>query len=114
MDSDSHALSVRDATLCRRLLAKLNLLAMDRPDIRYAASIKVSHASSPKEADTVKLNRVEQSLLGRPTTWTHFQRLRSRPPMFSPRLVVLESSLPCFRRTSRPRCPAGVSHRFRI
>ena len=37
-DSDSRALSMRDATLDRRLVAKLNYLAMDRPDIRYAAS----------------------------------------------------------------------------
>ena len=37
-DSDSRALSMRDATLYRRLVAKLNYLAMDRPDIRYAAS----------------------------------------------------------------------------
>ena len=29
---------MRDATLYRRLVAKLNYLAMDRPDIRYAAS----------------------------------------------------------------------------
>ena len=28
-DSDSHALSMRDATLYRRLVAKLNYLAMD-------------------------------------------------------------------------------------
>ena len=31
MDSDSRALSLRDATLYRRLVAKLNYLAMDRP-----------------------------------------------------------------------------------
>ena len=31
-DSDSRALSMRDATLCRRLVAKLNYLAMDRPE----------------------------------------------------------------------------------
>ena len=39
MDSDSLALCLWDATLYRRLVAKLNYLAMDRPDIRYAASI---------------------------------------------------------------------------
>ena len=49
-DSDSGALSVRDATLYRRLVAKLNYLAMDRPDIRYAASTMGSQASSPKDA----------------------------------------------------------------
>ena len=57
MDSDSLALSLRDATLYRRLVSKLNYLAMDRPDIRYAASIMGSHASSPKDADMVILKR---------------------------------------------------------
>ena len=57
MDSDSRALSLRDATLCRRLVDKLNYLAMDRPDILYAASFMGSHASSPKDADMVMLKR---------------------------------------------------------
>ena len=39
MDSDFRALSSRDATLYQRLVATLNYLAMDRPNIRYAASI---------------------------------------------------------------------------
>ena len=39
MDSDSRAPSLRDATLYKRVVAKLNYLAMDPPDIRYAASI---------------------------------------------------------------------------
>ena len=38
-DSDSLALTLRDATLHRRLVFKLNYFAMDRPDTRYAASI---------------------------------------------------------------------------
>ena len=56
-DSDSRALSMRDATLHRRLVAKLNYLAMDRPDIRNAASTMGSQASSPKDADMVRLGR---------------------------------------------------------
>ena len=35
---------------------------MDRPEIRYAASIMGSHASSPKDAVVVKLERVERVL----------------------------------------------------
>ena len=70
-DSDSRALSMRDATLYRRLVAKLNYLAMDRPDIRYAASTMGSQASSPKDADMVRLKRVGRSLIGRPISWTH-------------------------------------------
>ena len=53
IDSDSRALSLWDATLFQRPVAKLNYLAVDHPDIRYAASI------------------IERFLLGRPTTWTH-------------------------------------------
>ena len=70
-DSDSRALSMRDATLYRRLVAKLNYLAMDRPHIRYAASTMGSQASSPKDADMVRLIRVVRFLIGRPITWTH-------------------------------------------
>ena len=78
IDRDSHAVSLRDATLDRRLVAKLNYLAMDRPDIRYAASTMGSPASSPKNADMVRLKRVGRFLIGRPITWTHYRwRVRS-------------------------------------
>ena len=43
IDSDCPALRLRDATLYRRLVFKLNYLATDRPDIRWAASIMGSH-----------------------------------------------------------------------
>ena len=39
-DSDSLALSLRDATLHWRLVTKLNYLSVDRSDIRHAASIR--------------------------------------------------------------------------
>ena len=61
-DSDSRALSMPDATLYRRLVAKLNYLAMDRPDIRYAASTMGSQVSSPKDADMVRLKRVSGAI----------------------------------------------------
>ena len=48
-DSDSRALSMRDATLYRRLVAKLNYL------------------------DMVRLKRVGRLLFGRPITWTHYR-----------------------------------------
>ena len=67
MDRYSRALSLRDATLYRRLVAKLNYLAMDRPGIRHAASIMGCHASSPEDADMVMLKRVGRFLI----TWTH-------------------------------------------
>ena len=46
---------------------------MDRPDIRYAASTMGRQASSPKDADMVRLKRVGQFLIGRPITWTHYR-----------------------------------------
>ena len=58
MDGDCRALSLLGAALCWRLVAKLDYLAVDRPDIGYAASIMGSHASSPKDADMVILKRV--------------------------------------------------------
>ena len=54
-------------------MAKLNYLAMDRPDIRYAASTMGSQATSPKDADMVRLKRVGRFLIGRPITWTHYR-----------------------------------------
>ena len=72
-DSDSRALSMRDATLYRRLVAKLNFLAVDRPDVLYAASTMGSQASNPKDADMVRLKRVERFLIGRPIIWTHYR-----------------------------------------
>ena len=78
MDSDSRASSLRDATLYRRLVAKLEHLAMDRPDVRHAASILGSHASSPKDADMVMLERVGRFLIKRPIIRTHYRwRVRS-------------------------------------
>ena len=66
--SDSRALSLRDATLYQRLVAKSNYFALDRPDTRNAAPIMGSHAPSPKDADMVKLKRVERFLVSRPIT----------------------------------------------
>ena len=63
-DTNSRALRMRDATLYRRLEAKLNYLAMDRPDIRYAASAMGSQASSPKDADMVRPKGVGDFWLG--------------------------------------------------
>ena len=58
-DYDSRALSMRNATQYRRLVAKMNYLALHRPDIRYAASTMGSQASSPKDADMVRLNHLD-------------------------------------------------------
>ena len=72
-DSDSRAVIMRDATLYRRRVAKLNYLAMDRPDIRYAASTMESPASSPTDADMVRLKIAGRCLIGRPITWTPYR-----------------------------------------
>ena len=73
MDSHFRAVSLLNATLYRRLVAKLNYLAMDRTDIRYAASTVESRASSPNDVDMVKLKRVRRFQIGRPITWTHYR-----------------------------------------
>ena len=49
------------------------LLGNGSPDIRYAASIMGSHASSPKDAYMVMVKRVERFLIKRPITWTHYR-----------------------------------------
>ena len=68
---NSPDLRARGATLYRRLVAKVNFVAMDRSDIRDAASILGSRVPCPQEADMVKLKLVGRFLLGKPTTWTH-------------------------------------------
>ena len=54
-------------------MATLNVKAMDRPGFSYAASIMLSHASSPTYADMIKIKRVGRFLHGRATTWTHYR-----------------------------------------
>ena len=55
----------------QEIRGKVEFLAMDRPDIRYAASTMGSQASSPEDVDMVRLKRVVRFLIGRPITWTH-------------------------------------------
>ena len=62
-----------DAAQYRRLAAKLNYLSMDRPDVRYAASLICGRASRPRVLDLLRLKRVARFLLGRPVMWTYFK-----------------------------------------
>ena len=72
MDSDSRALSLRSATLYRRLVAKLNCLEMDRPDIRHAASIMEESRIKPERCGYGQTQE-SGAIPDRATvhTWTH-------------------------------------------
>ena len=54
-DNDSHAeakgLSSADATLYRRAAARINYIALDRPDLSFASRAAWSHMSCPKEGN---------------------------------------------------------------
>ena len=74
MDGEElETLGAAESTLYRRLAAKLNYLSMDRPDIRFAASVIWSSAASPRVGDMVRLKRVVRFMTGHPVMWTYFR-----------------------------------------
>ena len=71
-----------------------------------AASIMGSHASSPKDADMLKLKRVGRFLLGRPITWTHY-RLKVR---YDHIMAYTESDWAANREERRSMCGGMLDH----
>ena len=50
-------LSSADATLYRRAAARINYIALDRPDLSFASRVASSHMSCPKEGDDQLIKR---------------------------------------------------------
>ena len=46
-----------DATLNRRAAARINYIALDRPDLSFASRVASSQMSSPKEGDDLLIKR---------------------------------------------------------
>ena len=56
----------QDITLFRGLAARCNYLALDRPDIQFAAKEACREMSKPMVRSLAKLKRIGQFLCGRP------------------------------------------------
>ena len=55
-----------DATLYRRAAARINYIALDRPDLSFASRVASSHMSCPKEGDDKVIKRIIRYLKGKP------------------------------------------------
>ena len=63
---ESPLLTGGDASAYRALAARLNYLALDRPDVQYAAKEVSKYMSKPRDIDWMKLRRVAKYLIGKP------------------------------------------------
>jgi hypothetical protein len=55
-----------NATLYRRAAARINYVALDRPDLSFASRVASSHMSCPKEGDDLLIKRIIRYLKGKP------------------------------------------------
>ena len=63
---ESGWLESAEATAYRALAARLNYLALDRPDVQYPAKEIAKHMANPTNMDWLKLKRVARYLAGAP------------------------------------------------
>ena len=59
-------MSPADATLYRRAAARINYVALDRPDLSFASRVASSHMSNPKGGDDQVVKRIIIDLKGKP------------------------------------------------
>ena len=59
-------MSPADATLYRRAAARINYIAVDRPDLSFASRVASSSMSDPKEGDDLLIKRIIRYLKGKP------------------------------------------------
>ena len=64
-DSDNLLVGI-EATMYRGIVARLNYLALDRPDIQYACKEVSRKMSSPREQDWTQVKRIGRYLIGAP------------------------------------------------
>ena len=78
-DDESKPLDEEEKRLYQRITAKLNCLAHDRLDLKYATSCLASAASSPGIGDTRAAKRVGRYLRKAPVAWQGFSFHDPRP-----------------------------------
>ena len=64
--AESKEMSSADSTLYRRAAARINYIALDRPDLSFASRVASSQMSSPKEGDEQLIKRIIRYLKGKP------------------------------------------------
>ena len=64
--AEAKAMSPADATLYRRAAARINYVALDRPDLSFASRVASSSMSNPKEGDDLLIKRIIRYLKGKP------------------------------------------------
>ena len=62
-----------DATLYRRAAARINYVALDRPDLSFASRVASSHMSCPKEGYDLVIKRIIRYLKGKPRVAIRYQ-----------------------------------------
>ncbi len=70
---EARAMSRADATLYRRAAARINSVALDRPDLSFASRVASSHMSSPKEGYDQVIKRIIRYLKGKPRVAIRYQ-----------------------------------------
>ena len=68
----SAELSPQEASRYRAIVARLNYLALDRPDLQYAAKSACRHMAAPREHDWKTVKRVARYLIGCPRAVQNF------------------------------------------
>ena len=61
---DVKAMSPAEAIRYRRAAARINYVALDRPDLSFASRVVSSHMSNPKEGDEIVVKRIIRYLKG--------------------------------------------------
>ena len=74
-------MSAPEAVLFRATAARANYLALDRPDVAFAAKELCRRMSAPRRKDKVALRRLCRYLLGAPRVVYDFHRLRGGEPL---------------------------------
>ena len=63
---EARSMNPADATLYRRAAARINYVALDRPDLSFASRLASSHISNPTEGDDQVIKRIIRYPKGKP------------------------------------------------
>ena len=74
-ESETRAMIPADATLHRRAAARINYVALDRPDLSFASRVASTRMSNIMEGDDQVIKRIIRNLEGKPRVaiWYQFQ-----------------------------------------
>ncbi len=72
-EAEANAMSPADATLYRRAAARINDVALDRPDLSFASRVASSKMSNPREGDDQVIKRIIRYVKGKPRVAIRYQ-----------------------------------------